>query len=411
MFKVAICRFSICNVVAVALLLSAGCGKSAPEKAAAPETDKVSLAPAKLQDAQRSIEVVGTLFGDEEALISAKVAGRMVKTMADLGDRLPAGEPLAQIDPIDYQLAYRQSETLLMQTLASLGLKALPGPDFCPESTPTVEQARLQADNGEARFRRAEKLFKQQPPSISAQDYDDSKTTAAVARSAFDVAVLSARALVAQARTRQAELDVADQRLADTVVRAPQANGREYAVAAKLVSVGEYVKEGTPLFRVVADNPIRFRAAVPQRYLADIKLGQKVDVTVEAYAHAALGEVRRINPQVDSESRAFFIEVNIDNKDGLLRPGAFARGLIATHIQQNVLFVPEQAVVTFAGIRKVFTVADGKAVENQVAIGDRNGGFVEIVSGMKGAPEVIVSGADKLAGGTAVQVTSPTTKP
>ncbi len=416
-------RFAVKPVVACALLaaiaLPLGCGKKSDGSAQnkAPEAVAISLAPSHLQSVQRTIDVVGTLYGDEEAQLSAKVAGRMIKLFADVGDRVDAGAALAQVDPMDYELARQATLTALQQALAKLGLSDLPGDKFDPNTVPTVVQARLTAENAEGRFSRSERLFKQQPPLISEQDYADAKTAAQVARAAWDVAVLNAKSILAEIRSRQADLAIAERRLADATVRAPQPTGdgpaHRYGVSARQVSVGEYVKEGTSLFQVVADDPIRYRAAVPERYLAEVKLEQSTTVHVEAYPEAFQGIVKRINPQVDRESRCFQVEIVVPNPKGLLRPGAFARGSIATRTDQNIVFIPQEAIISFAGVRKAFTVADGKAVEHQLATGVRDGSYVEVVSGLDKPQDVVVSGASRLANGTLVTVkasTQPTVK-
>lgn len=402
-----------CALLAV-IALPLGCGKKSDGSAQnqAPEAIAISLAPSHLQSVQRTIDVVGTLYGDEEAQLSAKVAGRVTKLFADVGDRIDAGATLAQVDPMDYELARQASLTALQQALAKLGLSDLPGDKFDPNTVPTVVQARLTAENAEGRFARSQRLFKQQPPLISEQDYADAKTNAEVARAAWDVAVLNARSILAEIRSRQADLAIAERRLADATVRAPQpvADGpaHRYGVSARQVSVGEYVKEGTALFQVVADDPIRYRAAVPERYLAEVKLEQPTTVRVEAYPDAFRGIVKRINPQVDRESRMFQVEILVPNPKGLLRPGAFARGSIATRLDQNVVFIPQEAVVSFAGVRKAFTVADGKAIEHQLATGVRDGSYVEVVSGLDKPQDIVVSGAGRLANGTLVKVKAST---
>lgn len=419
--KLMVYRPSCCTVkpvIAAALFaviaLPLGCGKKSEDAAQkkAPEAIAISMAPARLQSVQRTIDVVGTLYGDEEAQLSAKVAGRITRLFADVGDRVDAGTTLAQTDPIDYELARQASLTALQQALAKLGLTDLPSASFDPTSVPTVVQARLTAENAEGRFARSEKLFNQQPPLISEQDYADAKTAAQVARAAWDVAVLNAKSILAEIRSRQADLAIAERRLSDATVRAPQpaAEGpsRHYGVSARQVSVGEYVKEGTPLFQVVADDPIRFRAAVPERYLAEVKLEQPTTVRVEAYPDAFQGIVKRINPQVDRESRCFQVEIVVPNPKGLLRSGAFARGSIATRSDQNVVFVPQEAIVSFAGVRKAFTVADGKAVEHQLATGVRDGSYVEVISGLDKPQDIVVSGASRLANGTLVSVKAST---
>jgi RND family efflux transporter MFP subunit len=404
----------VCAAIALAAL-PMGCGKKeeAAQKKAA-ETVAISLAPARQQSVQRTIDVVGTLYGDEEAQISAKVAGRITKLMADVGDHVDAGATLAQVDPTDYDLVRRSVETSLQQSLAKLGLSALPDEKLDLGGVPTVVQARLQAENSEARLGRSEKLFQQQPPLISEQDYADARTKAQVDRAAYEVALLIAKTTLAEVRSRQADLAIAERRLADATVRAPQptagSTAPRYGVAARLVSVGEYVKDGTALFRVVADGTIRFRASVPERYLAEVKLEQPATVRVEAYPDAFQGVVKRINPQIDRDSRSFEVEIVVPNPKGLLRSGAFARGSIATHVDENVVFIPQEAVVSFAGVRKAFTVADGKAVEHQIATGIRDGAYLEITQGLDKAQDVVMAGAGRLANGTPVTLKA-TTRP
>src|SRR5205823_5103044 len=129
----------------------------------------------------------------------------------------------------------------------------------------------------------------------------------------------------------------------------------------------------TPMFRLVDDNPIKFRPSVPERYFTDIQIGQTVDVEVESYpGRKFTGTVTRKNEQVDPANRTFPIEVVVRNDEHLLPPGAFARGRVRTHTDPAVLFVPLQAVVSFAGESKVFTVKDGKAREVRLAVGEES---------------------------------------
>jgi len=422
-------RLATLTCAALGLLAVAGCGDGSQAKAGGQPAPRdpvaVTLAPVTTRPVQRSVEVVGTLYGDEETTISAKVAGRITTIFKDVGDRCGPGEPLAQIEKTDYELARTQQRMAVKESLAKLGLSAFPTGEFDPAQVPLVERAKLQAQNAQAKFRRGEQLFKETPPLLSEQDYADLRTAYDVARSDYDVQLLSARSVLAEAATRRSELDLAEQRLSDTTVRAPAAVETEssavsaatskpaagrYAVAARLVSVGEYVREGTAMFRLVAADPIKFRAKVPERFAARVRVGQKARVLVEAYSDVFEGSVARINPQVELTNRTFEVEVLIPNPDGRLQPGAFARGSLLTHTDQNVLFVPADSIVTFAGVSKVFTVADGKAVDHRVTMGVALDDQVEIVSGLKAqAGEVVMGGAAKLAGGAPVTV-KPSTR-
>lgn len=419
----------VLTVTALTLATVAGCSSETEAKPGAGGAQRdpiaVTLAPVVTRPVQRAVEVVGTLYGDEDATISAKVPGRITTIFKDVGDRSGPGEPLAQLERTDYELVRSQQRMAVQESLAKLGLTAFPEGDFDPAKVPLVERAKLQAQNAEAKFRRGEQLFKQKPPLLSEQDYADLRTTYDVARSDSDVQLLSARSILAEAATRRSELELAEQRLADTTVRAPAAAETEssavsaatsqhapgrYAIAARLVSVGEYVSEGTPMFRLVASDPIKFRAKVPERFVAQIRVGQRANVSVEAYSELFDGAVARISPTVDLASRAFEVEVIVPNEDGRLQPGSFARGAILTYTEENVVFVPDEAVVTFAGVSKVFTVADGKAVDHTIRTGLEIDGQIEITQGLKPGGEVVISGVSRLAGGAPVTV-KPATQP
>ena len=382
----------------------------------------VTLAPAVVAPVQRTVEITGTLFGDEEATVSAKVPGRIVSVFRDVGDRIAAAQPLAQIDQIDYELAVAQKQMAMQASLAKLGLADMPGDDFDLNKVPTVERARLQSANAQQKFARGQKIFEQNPPGISEQDYADLKTAFEVAKSNYEVELLTARALLADARAARSDLQLESQKLRDTTIRAPEAAATtqsltkpapsQYAVATRMVSIGEYVREGTPLFRLVADDPVKYRAQVPEKFLSQVKTAQPVRLQVAAYPGQWFdGAVSRIAPQVASSTRTFEVEMLIPNREGKLQPGSFATGQILTRTEPNVTLVPIGSLVTFAGVTKVFTVEDNKAVEKKIETGQRVGDNVEVVSGLSGAAApIVIDGKNRLATGTLVAV-MPATKP
>jgi len=265
------CVFAVIGLLCVLLSGCEKAGEAAKPPGAAPAVEPVTVtvAPVLREPMDRTVDVVGTLYGDEEAVISAKVPGRIVKIHKDIGDRIAPGEMLVEIDPIDYSLIVSQRELSVGEALAKLGLAELPPADFDVSSVATVQRAKLQSDNAKARRDRGERLFRQTPPLISEQDFEDLQTAYAVSMRDADVALLEAKSQLAMARARQSELHAARQRLEDSRVRAPaggseaisaatQSAADRYAVAARNVSIGEYVSEGDALFQLVADDPLNF---------------------------------------------------------------------------------------------------------------------------------------------------------
>jgi multidrug efflux pump subunit AcrA (membrane-fusion protein) len=419
------------TLVLVALLLLLTCTLGCEKQSAAARDEErkadpiaVTVTPAIVAPVQRTVEITGTLFGDEEATVSAKVPGRIVSVLRDVGDRIAAAQPLAQIDQTDYELAVAQKQMAMQASLAKLGLADMPDESFDLNKVPTVERARLQSANAEAKFNRGRQLFEQKPPLISEQDFADLKTAFEVAKSNYEVELLTARSLLADARAARSDLQLESQKLRDTTVRAPEAAAttqsltkpaaEQYAVATRMVSIGEYVREGTPLFRLVADNPVKYRAQVPEKFLSQVKTGQAVRVQVAAYPEIFEGAVSRISPQVDRTSRTFEVEMLLPNPSGKLQPGSFATGHILTRVQENVTLVPLNAVVTFAGVTKVYTVENDKAVEKNIEPGQRVGDDIEVLNGLSGAVPVVIEGKNRLATGTPVTITvatQPATRP
>jgi multidrug efflux pump subunit AcrA (membrane-fusion protein) len=426
------------TVVAPTVVMSAACSKKSDTNAAArvEPAVPVSLARVKTEAIQKEVEVVGTLWGDEDATIAAKVSGRIISFYKDVGDRAASGEMLVQIDPTDYGLAVKQKELAVREALAKIALKELPPAEYDPVQVPTVQRAKLVAANAESKFKRTKQLFEQQPPRVTVQDFDDAKTNWEVAQSAYDVELLNARSIIEEARTKQADLSMAQQNLTDAAVRAPAAaldpremprdraagekprdsaagagdgaaaspRTRSYAIAGRMGSVGEFVKEGAPLLRLVDDDRVKLRTPVPERYSNEIKVGQKVRVSVESSTQEFWGEVARINPQIDPANRTFEVEVGIPNPEHLLHPGAFVRARIQTRLDPAVVFVPQEALISFAGVNKVFTVEGDKAREIEITPGERKGDWIEAKKGLKGDESVVVSGNSKLATGVLVAV-------
>jgi RND family efflux transporter MFP subunit len=408
-------RAAVVGLLMGATVVAGGCRKQADAAVvkSGPEPVVVTLQPTKVQPVRRTVEVVGTLFGDEETVISAKAAGRVVRARAEMGDRVDPGQTLAQIDPTDYEMARTTRRLALAESLARLGLTEMPPGDFDPAGTPAARKARLQRDNSEAKYLRARKLFEKQPPLISEQDFADLRTAHEVAQTGYEVELLMVHSALAEVMTRRSDLDAAEQRLADTSVRAPgsevdsakpRSGGGRYAVAGRLVSVGEYVREGTPLFRLVASDPVKFRPKVPERYLTQVQIGQEIKVSVEGLATPFTGKIARVSPQIDAASRAFEIEAVVPNAANVLKPGAFARGSILVRADNDVTLVPIESVVSYAGTHKVFTVAGGKAAEVIITPGRRQGDYVEVIKGLRGSQEVVSTGAGRLAPGAPVVV-------
>jgi RND family efflux transporter MFP subunit len=326
----------------------------------------------------------GTLAAFDQTTASVKVPGRLRSISVDLGSVVARGQVIAQLEPEDYRLRVQQSEAALAQARARLGLTPDGTDDKVdPEQTATVRQARAVLD--EARFsrERAAKLVEQGV--VAKADFDSADSTFKVAQGRYQDAYEEVRNRQGILAQRRSEVALARQQLKDTAVYAPL----DGIVQEKRASVGEYLAAGAPVVNIVRMDPLRLRAEVPERDAHNIHLGQNVRVTVEGDANAYIGQIMRLSPVIAEQNRMLMVEADVRN-NGKLRPGSFAHAEIVTNDAKMAVTVPNNAIVTFAGIEKVIVVQNGKALEKPITTGRRSTDFTEIVAGVNAGEHVIV---------------------
>jgi multidrug efflux pump subunit AcrA (membrane-fusion protein) len=389
--------------------------RAVPEKDSAEQSAvAVTVAKVGIQSIQRTVDVVGSFEGYEELTVTPKVDGRVIRVSYDVGDVVHPGEVLIEIDPTDYKLAVEEAQKSMESELAKVGLTALPGPDFDIMKLPTVVRAANQYRNASQRFSRTDSLYKQK---ISTkEDWDQAYTDNEVAKATVDQVKIDAQANIAKARQQAAILETARQRLHDTKVEVPEPSVAvtkvarspkevEYAVAERMISEGEMASRAKGVFRLVIDKLLKYKAAVPEHYTGQVKVGQKVQLRVEAYEGKVFeGVVSRVSPTVDRLSRTFQVEVLVPNLARELKPGGFAKASILTRVENQAKTVPVEAIVTAVGTTKIFVVQDGKAHAIEVRTGAADPKWVEITSDLDPNFQVITSGQNQLAEGTRVKV-------
>jgi membrane fusion protein, multidrug efflux system len=332
------------------VLLVAGCNRGGAaakgNDAAAAAVPTVEVAKAVEEEIERRVELTGTLAPWEEGVVAFEVEGTLTGLSADLGDPVKKGQVLARIAPREYELRKAQAEA-----------------ELAAAESDYARQAQLATKDMATR-----------------QQVDEGRRRLDVARTAADLA---------------------RKKLADTSVKAPF-DGR---IARRFANAGEYVKIGAAAYQVVRAEPLKFKGDVPERYAADVRIGDPVTAASESFpGHPLSGKVSRIGPSVAVDSRSFPVEAEIANPDGAVKPGTFVRVSILIAGTTKGVLVPESAVVQFAGNPRVFIVAGGKVQERVVELGAKSGDRVMVLKGVSAGESVATTGASLLADGTAVAV-------
>ena len=291
----------------------------------------VQLMPVRVQE---SIAAVGSLRSNESVVLRPEVSGRIATIGFRDGQAVKRGQLLVGLD-------------------ATL-------------NAAEVAQARAEFDLANSNLKRTEDLASKNFVSSSAQDQ---------AASSLQVA--------------EARLKLAEARLAKMSILAPF----DGVVGIRNVSIGDYVKDGADLINVEDIRTLKADFRLPERYLPQLKPGLPVELTADALPGSRYaGSVDAINPRIDASGRSLEVRARLDNSDGRLRPGMFARVQVLLGDRPNALMVPEEAVVPLGDDFFVYTVADGKAKRVRVKLGVRRDALVELLEGVQVGEQVITAG-------------------
>jgi len=177
-------------------------------------------------------------------------------------------------------------------------------------------------------------------------------------------------------------------------------------VTARNYDEGDMYSGQMPLMTVMQISPVKLKINVTESFYSQVKMGMPVDVKVEVFGNESFsGKVSLIYPTIDERTRTFTVEVKINNNNGKVRPGMFARVKMNFGNAKHVV-VPDMAVIKQSGSaeRYVYVYADGKVSYRKVELGQRLGAEYELLSGINDGETVVISGQSKLNDGAEVEV-------
>ena len=380
--------------------IAAGCSKTETAQARGRDTavKPVSVEEVRQETVRRAVEVVGTLAAVDQVTVSSETEGKVSRILADLGDRVTAGQALIQLDNEKQQYNFDQQKAALARALAQYGAA---DPQHLPdiEKTPDVQKASADLQQAKQSYERANELFKR--TLVPRQALDDAETALQSKKASYDASLQTAKNLRASIQASEATMKLADRQFRDTQIRAPF----DGYVEKRLVNLGELVKAQMPVIAVVRVDPLKVIAEIPEKMAPWIKDGQPVELHVDAYPQRAFeGKVSRISPAVNTATRAFPFEALVPNRDAVLKPGTFARVHIESGREDQVLTLPYSALQYRYGVNRVFVVDSNKLNVRELKVGDRLGERIEILAGVKAGDRVAVTDVEKLVDGAKVSV-------
>ena len=435
---------SAISLLAFCSLLAAGCGSSAANSTNVnnqPEIIDVTTAQAVIQPIPSYIEATGNLASDAQTDVAPAVGGKIVEVNFDIGSYVNKGDVLVRLDARDANIRVEQARAQveqqrraveqaeanvqqsianLRQTQARLGVKD--GENFQIQNFSQVKSITAQLVLAEKELRRTEKLLESGDVSKSSYDQrkaqhdqllgqlDEARSNAAVAIRAINTAqaaVDTARAAVSGARaavaTGQTQVDQARKAVIDTVTYAPISG----YVSEKVADVGEFISPSTPNSKVatiVRTSTLRVRIDIPEQSIGKVATGQGISLQTSAYPDRNFaGSIVRISPSLNVTERTLSVEAEVQNIDGLLKPGQFVTVRITQSKPEPAVMIPVAAVRTVGDTNSVFVVKDGAAREQFVQLGLLENDMIQVKQGVIEGDLVAISNVSALSDGVLVR--------
>lgn len=289
----------------------------------------------KVGDVAKFYQTTAILEAEQESKVVNKVTGMLESVHAQEGQRVSAGELLAQIDPRNYEL------------------------DF--------ERAKIDYESAKSEYRRSQPVDGKQL--ISEKDLDK---------------------LRFRVQTTENQLEVARIKLRDSKVVSPI----DGVIAKRSVKAHNMLSNsGNEMFHVVSLDSLIGVVYLPESELSKVKLGQVAKLNFPAEPNLQLeATVLRIAPLVDSKLGTFKVTLTIDNQENILKPGMFARVALLLDSKQGVTLVPENAVIKKDGKATLFVAQNDRAKKLDVETGYTQDGWVEVITPIPNEDGVITVG-------------------
>lgn len=400
------------------------------KEAGASETEaiiEVETAPGERREMREYVEASGALnaMPGHEASFSASVAGRVTRVLVQVGDRVAAGQTLAELDRSVLAAQARQAEANLQQARAtaaqarnSSGRQSQTiAADQIRQAEVALTQARAGQTQAQNNLARLQKLYER---GIAARrEVEEAQTQATLAggaltqaQSALEAARVNATRGVGEAQTQatvavggvaaaQAALQVARAELARAAIQSPI----DGTVTKRAINDGETIDPATPAFEVIDASSLDLIANLPAQYLERIRMGNLALVAVEPFPDKEFsGSIVNVAPSVDAQTNTVAVRVRLPNPNRELKAGLYANAKIAVEIHADALAVPEAALIVESDEAFVFVLKGDDTVEKRkVTIGIRDGGFAEITDGLKENERVVTTGAFGLSDGAKIR--------
>lgn len=354
------------------------------------------------QNISSQVQYAGKLEAVKSVTVSPKNPGKVVSVSVNVGDKVTAGQSLFNLDTAQVSATLQTQQAALNSARAGVN-------DAILKYQQSVEKDQLAYNDASSYYEKEQKLY--EVGAISKQELDKAKlaldnASIALKNDQENLSLLqqssSSTATVAQVGQAQANINSTQVQLNDANITAPISG----VISVKNVEVGTIASGTAGTVTIIDTSSLIAQVTVPDKIVGKIQVGQNVPVVINALSDKAItAVVDNISPDVDSKNNSYIIKVKIDNANGELKPGMFAKVSIPDQNRENAVIVPNEAIKVENGVKYLYTVENNKIKRVVVETGIANDKITEIKSGdIKAGTEIITEGQSLLNDGDKVNV-------
>jgi RND family efflux transporter MFP subunit len=393
--KIPILVVSICTAGAMVAGWSCGRTRQVEASTTTPAALPVSVVFVTRQDLSRNLEIPAEFRAYQEIDLYAKVAGYLKWIKVDIGSKVQRGEVLAELEVPEMDQDLAQASAALARAQSEVD-----------RSRGEVVRAENAKQIRELSYNRLASVVKVRPNLVAQQEIDDAQAKMQDA----DGQVIAAKGALASAEEQVRVAEANKERIKTLIgylkITAPF-NG---VITDRKADPGAMIQGGTashsqalPVVRLSEIDRLRMVLPVPESIVGTVRLGEPVEVRVDALHRIYQGRVSRFANRLDSSTRTMEMQVDLPNQDGSLMPGMYGYATLGLERKNDVLALPVRAVNGDGRSGSVLVVtADNRIEERKVETGVQTADLVEIRSGLQEGARAVIGGRGQLKPGTLV---------
>lgn len=355
-------KIVICIIVLIFSFMLCSCSSS-KDKTNTEKPIAVEIKEIQPVDLPVEVETTGRLSPDREVTLISEVNGAVKTYLADVGNHVEKNQALIKINPVDYQLAVNEAKA-------------------------NFASAQAQLDLAKKSYERSKILL---PRDVISKDvFEKSESQYKAARAGIDRV--------------KAMVDIAQERLNKTIIRAPF----QGLVAVRMVEIGQTIGAGQPVMTIVVLDPIRIKISLSEKDYIRLDQSDPVSVSVDTFpGNSFSSHIDLIGVKADLRTSTFGVDILVDNPELLLKAGLTARVRITTDVIPNAILISQSTILYRENSKEVFIVDnDNKAQRRDIQLGVIVGADVQVVSGLSPKDKLVISGGQYLKPGDTVMISS-----